>query len=82
MILIPTSGPNETNDTAKDNQERIDHGHVTRTTQLAVVVFITHGVWTFRDAPTSTSARAHELDFNGLKLVHVSQNVNYSVKRY
>lgn len=63
-------------------KDRIDHGHVTRTTQLALVVFITHGIWTFRETPTPTSTHAHELDFNGFKLVHVSQNVNYSVSRY
>jgi hypothetical protein len=84
----------KTNKKGSGQQERLDHGHVTRTTQLALVIFITHGSWTFRESPTtslssssdssaasSLPSRAHEIDFNGMKLVHVSQNVNYSMKR-
>ena len=77
----------------KGQQE--SYSHVTRTTQLALVVFITHGSWTFRESPplppqrssptlssvAPPATRAHELDFDGFKLVHVVQNVEFSEKR-
>jgi hypothetical protein len=90
-ISVVEGGDQPTQDEEKEEKQQ----NLIRTTQFALLMFVTHGVWTFREgsttAPASPSlsgfssspiARAHELEFTGLRLVHVVQKVDDAFSRY
>lgn len=82
--LLDVSNPEEAA-MPKVEEKKLEAGldsRNTRTTQFALVMFITHGVWTFRESPPASEAsssfaslRAHEIEFNNMRVISVTQNV-------